>query len=107
MRKSRGMFKLYLVKKKIIYDSLIFGLFPEDENSTRQTGRIHVTSAHLTLKMTSETERQSPPTVFSQYSFHVDDQIPSIYVTGVQTIFYSTLYFQQTLNSQSHVLKKL
>ena len=33
MPKSSGMFKLYFV-------SLMFRLFPEDENSTRQTGRV-------------------------------------------------------------------
>ena len=33
------MFKLCLSKKSI-YDSLIFGLCSEDENSTRQTGRV-------------------------------------------------------------------
>ena len=35
------MFKLYFFKKKeeSIYDNLMFDLFPEDDNSTRQTGR--------------------------------------------------------------------
>jgi len=35
--KSSGMFKLYFVKENSFYDSLMFGLFPEDENSTPQT----------------------------------------------------------------------
>ena len=35
--KSSGMFKLYFVKEKSFYDSLMFGLFPVDENSTPQT----------------------------------------------------------------------
>ena len=40
MRKSSGMFKLYFVKqKKALYNSSIFCLLSEDENSTRQTGR--------------------------------------------------------------------
>lgn len=41
MWKSSGMFKLYFFKKKeeSIYDNLMFDLFPEDDNSTRQTGR--------------------------------------------------------------------
>ena len=30
----------YILSKESIYDSLMFGLFPEDENSTRQTGRV-------------------------------------------------------------------
>ena len=30
----------YSSSKKSIYDSLMFGLSPEDENSTRQTGRV-------------------------------------------------------------------
>ena len=30
----------YILSKKIIYDSLMFGLFPEDENSIHQTGRV-------------------------------------------------------------------
>ena len=33
-------FNYILSKKKPIYNSLMFGLFPEDENSTRQTGRV-------------------------------------------------------------------
>jgi len=30
----------YMLTKESIYDSLMFSLFPEDENSTRQTGRV-------------------------------------------------------------------
>ena len=30
----------YILSKKSIYDSLVSGLFPEDENSTRQTRRV-------------------------------------------------------------------
>ena len=30
----------YVLSKKSIYDSSMFGLFPEDENSTRQIGRV-------------------------------------------------------------------
>ena len=39
MRKSSGICLNYILskKKKSIYDSLMFGLFPDDENSTRQT----------------------------------------------------------------------
>lgn len=44
MRKGSGMLIWYYVKKKknkqTIFDSLLFGLFPEFENSSRQTGRV-------------------------------------------------------------------
>ena len=34
------VFLNYILSRKSIYDSLMFCLFPEDENSTRQTGRV-------------------------------------------------------------------
>ena len=50
---------------------------------------LKMTSAHLTLKMTFaqgvETKRQSLPTNnLSEYSFHVDDRIPSIFSINLQ-----------------------
>lgn len=44
MRKISGMLKLYFIKKKkknrTIFDSFPSDLFPEDENSSPQTGRV-------------------------------------------------------------------
>lgn len=44
MRKISGMLKLYFVQKtkqsKTIFDSFLSDLFPEDENSSLQTGRV-------------------------------------------------------------------
>ena len=45
IRKGRGILIWYYVKKnkqkkKTIFDSLLFDLFPEFENSSRQTGRV-------------------------------------------------------------------
>lgn len=41
IRKGSGMLVWYYVKKKkTIFDSLLFDLFPEFENSSRQTGRV-------------------------------------------------------------------
>ena len=39
MRKSSDMLN-FILSKKSIYDTLMFGLFPEGENSSRQTGRV-------------------------------------------------------------------